>query len=257
LIDLHSHILPGIDDGARSLEEALELAATCAADGIEAIAATPHVRYDFPTTAERMEAGVAELRKELAAVSISVDVLTGAEVELARVWQIPPDELARLTLAGSGRYLLIEFPYRGWPTGLRSTIAFLRELGLVAVLAHPERNPVVQDRPHVLGEAIEAGALVQLTALSIEGRLGVVSRSAAAQLVELGFVHLLGSDAHGPHVRGAGLAAAAEAIGNEALAHYLTCDAPRAVVAGMPLPPRPPARGRTASASGPLRGPWR
>jgi protein-tyrosine phosphatase len=239
VIDLHSHILPGIDDGARSLEEALELARACAADGIEAIAATPHVRYDFPTTADRMEAGVAELRKELGAASIPVEILTGAEIELTRLWQIPSDELMRLTLAGSGRYLLVEFPYRGWPTGLGAAIALLHELGLVTVLAHPERNAIVQDRPQVLGEAVEAGALIQLTAVSVEGRLGVASRRAAAQLLELGFVSLLGSDAHGPHVRGAGLAAAARAVGDGALARYLTREAPEAVVAGEPLPPLP------------------
>ena len=98
VIDLHSHILPGLDDGTRSLEEARDLARQAASDGITAIAATPHVRPDYPTTPEEMEWGVDELRADFEAEGIPVQVLYGAEIDLGLLWQIPREELSRLTI---------------------------------------------------------------------------------------------------------------------------------------------------------------
>jgi protein-tyrosine phosphatase len=238
VIDLHSHILPGIDDGARTVEEARELARVAAAEGVTAIAATPHVRSDYPTRAVRMEFGVAELRRDFAERGIEVEVLHGAEVELGRLWEIPDDELRRLTIAQTGRYLLVEFPYRGWPRGLRASVDALRARGITMLLGHPERNPEVQDRPTRLGEAVAAGALVQVTAASLDGRLGRAPKTAGLRLVELGMAHVLASDAHGAHVRMTGMAAAAREVG-EAVARYLTTDVPGAIVAGEPVPARP------------------
>jgi protein-tyrosine phosphatase len=239
VIDLHCHILPGVDDGVRSTEEARELAARAAEEGVVAIAATPHVRVDFPTTAERMEEGVDALRADFAAQGIRVDVLHGGEIELARLWEIPRPELMRLSLAQTGRYLLLEFPYRGWPLALDSAIRALRRMAVSPLLAHPERNPEVQDRPERLRSLVEAGALIQITAASLDGRLDRASQHSAHRLLELGFVHVLASDAHGPHIREAGLGAAAATLEDAILARYLTTDAPSAIIAGAPLPPIP------------------
>ena len=242
VIDLHSHILPGVDDGARTLLEARELARLAAADGVEAIAATPHVRPDFPTTAEAMEEGVAELRADFEEEGIPVQVLHGGEIDVGLLWAIPPGELARLTIAQTGRYLLLEFPYRSWPLALDSAVSGLVQRGITPLVAHPERNPEVQDRPARVESLVEAGALVQVTAASLDGRLGPSSQATAKRLLELGLVHTLASDAHGPHIREAGLAAAAEAVGDEGLARYLTKEAPAAIVAGEPVPPVPQVR---------------
>jgi protein-tyrosine phosphatase len=242
VIDLHSHILPGVDDGARNIAEARELARLAAADGVEAIAATPHVRADFPTTAEAMEEGVASLRADFEREGIPIQVLHGGEIDVGLLWAIPSAELARLTIAQTGRYLLLEFPYRTWPLALDSAVSGLVQRGITPLVAHPERNPEVQDRPARLEALVEAGALVQVTAASLDGRLGRVPQSTAKRLLELGLVHTLSSDAHGPHIREAGLAAAAEAVGDEALAHYLTKEAPAAIVAGEPVPPVPQVR---------------
>ena len=242
MIDLHSHILPGIDDGVRTLDEACDLAYTAAVDGVKVIAATPHVRADHPTTVEMMEAGVAALRAELLAEEIDLQIVHGGEIDLGLLWAVPRDELRRFTLAQTGRYLLLEFPYRGWPLALNSSVSALVEQGITPLLAHPERNPEVQDRPTRLGELIAAGALAQVTAASLDGRLDRAAESTAKRLLELGLVHVLASDAHGPHIREVGLTAAVHRIGDDGLARYLTVEAPGAIVAGEPVPEFPQVR---------------
>jgi tyrosine-protein phosphatase YwqE len=139
------------------------------ADGVEAIAATPHVRADFPTTPDVMEKGVAQLRADFHREGISLQVLHGGEIDLRLLWAIPPEELARLTIAQTGRYLLLEFPYRSWPLALDSSVSGLVRRGITPLLAHPERNPEVQERPARIEALVEAGALVQVTAASLDG----------------------------------------------------------------------------------------
>jgi protein-tyrosine phosphatase len=236
VIDLHSHILPGLDDGARNPAESLEIARAAVGEGVTAMAATPHVRADFPTTFRQMEWALSALRAELAAAGVALDLLPGAEVALDLLWEIPPADLERLTIAQTGRYLLLEFPYRGFPMVMQTAVGDLARRGITAVIAHPERNPEVQDRPASVIPLVEAGALVQVTAGSVDGRLGASSRIAAEHLLELSLVHLVATDAHGPHIRQGGMRSAVEAIGDERLGRYLTVEAPAAIVAGEPLP---------------------
>ena len=198
MIDLHSHILPGLDDGSRTVEDARALARRAAEDGVTAIAATPHVRSDYPTRAEEMERGVSRLREDFLAEGIDVEVLPGGEIDLGMLASLDDDGLRRFTLAQSGRYLLLEFPYTGWPAGLEETVYGLGLRGLLPILAHPERNREVQSKPERLAEAVRMGALVQLTAASLDGRIGRSSQAAANKLLELGLAHVLASDAHTP-----------------------------------------------------------
>jgi protein-tyrosine phosphatase len=239
VIDLHSHILPGLDDGSRTVEDARALARRAAEDGVTAIAATPHVRSDYPTRAEEMERGVSRLREDFLAEGIDVEVLPGGEIDLGMLASLDDDALRRFTLAQSGRYLLLEFPYTGWPAGLEETVYGLGLRGLLPVLAHPERNREVQSKPGRLAEVVRMGALVQLTAASLDGRIGRSAQAAARKLLELGIAHLLASDAHTPEIREAGLAAAAEALEDDGLARFLTVEAPSAIVAGEPVPDPP------------------
>jgi protein-tyrosine phosphatase len=239
VIDLHSHVLPGLDDGAERIEDSRELARRAAEEGISAIAATPHVRADFPTTPDQMEAGVEAVRKDFDAQGIPVDVLHGGEVALDWLDSLGAEDLRRFTIAQSGRYLLVEFPYRGWPLALEHQLFDLSLAGITAILAHPERNAEVQSRPARLGAAIEQGALVQVTAASLDGRIGRRAKGAAEALVRAQMVHLLASDAHTPQVREVGLTEAAEALNDVALARFLTEDVPAAVVAGEAIPERP------------------
>lgn len=242
MIDLHTHILPGVDDGARDLDESVEIARAALADGTTVLAATPHVRSDYPTRPERMERLVDELRRELLRRGAPVDLRSGGEVALDALEGMADVELGRFGLGGNPSYLLLEFPYYGWPLELENAVFRLQTRGTTAVLAHPERNPQVQAEPERLRSLVEGGALVQITAASLDGRLGRGPRAASQRLLELELVHLLASDAHSPEIRQVGMSAAAKAVGDRVLARWLTEGVPAAIVAATTLPPRPEAR---------------
>lgn len=243
MIDLHSHILPGIDDGAQTKDDSRAIAREAVADGTSAIAATPHVRDDWPTSPDVMEAGVAALRSDFESEGIPLHVLRGGEIALDRLPMLSAEDLARFSVGGAGRYLLLETPYIGWPLGLERAVHELVRSGLTPLLAHPERNGEVQRDITRIERAVAAGALVQVTAASLDGRLGRGARATADRLLDLGLAHVLASDAHTADVREVGLAAAADAVKDRELAHYLTEEAPAAIVASEPVPD-PPARKR-------------
>jgi protein-tyrosine phosphatase len=238
MIDMHSHILPGVDDGARSIEESLMMIADAARDGVTAMAATPHVRTDYPITAHEMEAGVERLQHAAAAASLEVDILPGGEVDVEELRRRDGKELARFGLGGNRRYLLLEFPYRGTQLSLQSDVTRLVASGITPVLAHPERNDEIQKRPADLESLVHAGALVQLTASSITGAFGRVARETALALLGLELAHLAASDAHSPSVGRASLRAAVAAL-DDPIAEWLMRDVPAAIVSDTELPERP------------------
>lgn len=244
MIDLHSHLLPGLDDGPGTLEESLALARTMAADGIRCVAATPHVNERWPTEAEAMERALGEMRSAVAAAGIALEVRGGAEIELGRLPGLSAGERARLGLGGNPRLLLLEFPYIGWPLDLADTVFQLKLDGVTAVIAHPERSAEVAEAPERLEPIVHAGGLVQLTAPTVEGRDGPRLRGVAHALLERGWAHLIASDAHNADARSGSLSAACSALGDAALARWLTEDVPAALLDGHPLPERPsrPAR---------------
>ena len=244
MIDLHTHLLPELDDGAATLADAAEMARALAGEGVTIAAATPHVRADYPTDAATMEAGVAALRDALTAAGVPLDVRTGGELSLDFIGRLDASEIRRFGLAGNPAYVLLEFPYLGWPLQLASQLADLRSDGIVAVLAHPERNGDVQERPDRLETLVEAGALVQVTAGSLAGTLGSKAKRAAFALLERDLVHLVATDVHSPVVRAGGVSPALRALGDEDLGRWLVEGVPAAIVAGTPLPPRPRRRQR-------------
>ena len=238
MIDLHSHILHGIDDGARTLEDSLEIARAAVSDGITVIAGTPHVRDDWPTDPAMMEDRLAELRAELQPAGIPLDVRGGGEIAIEWL-TLPLEELRRFGLGGNPRYLLVETPYYGWPLDVEHRLFNLRALGITPVLAHPERNPEVQQDPERVVSLVRAGTLVQITAASLDGRAGRRAQAMGLQLIEQGLAHVVASDAHAPAIRQGGLDGVAEAVGDAELARWLTLDVPTAIVDGTALPPRP------------------
>jgi protein-tyrosine phosphatase len=244
VIDLHTHILPGLDDGPRTLAESISIARAAVADGIHIVAATPHVRADYSTSASEMEDGVAHLRQALAVEEIALEVRTGGEIALDHIDFLDAEELVRFGLAANPNYLLVEFPYYGWPLSLPSQLADLDRRGITAVVAHPERNVDIHAAPERLRAIVEQGALVQLTSASLDGRLGRNSRTAAFRLLDLGLAHLIASDAHAPGLRSVGMTAAANSVGDAELARWLTEDVPAAIVADAPIPERPRSRRR-------------
>jgi protein-tyrosine phosphatase len=238
MIDLHSHILRGIDDGARTLADSLDIARAAVTDGIVAIAGTPHVRDDWPTEAALMEERVAELRDALEAGGIPLEVVSGGEIAISRLPVLDPAELGRFALGGS-RYLLVETPYYGWPLALPDLLVSLCHQGFVPVLAHPERNAEVAANPQVLVPLVESGVLIQVTAASLDGRIGRRAFDCARLLIREELAHLLASDAHHASVREVGMGEAAARVGHPVLARWLTWDVPAAILADEKIPLRP------------------
>jgi protein-tyrosine phosphatase len=191
-----------------------------------------------------MEQALAELRAAVEAAGIPLDVRGGGEIDLGKLVDLSAEERARLGLGGNPRVLLLEFPYSGWPLGLEDAVFQLALDGVTPVLAHPERNREVQEAPERLQPLVRAGAVVQLTAASVEGRDGTRLRSVARGLLDRGLAHLMASDAHIPTVRSPGLAFACSTLGDEALARWLTADVPSALLESRPLPERPPRPAR-------------
>ena len=170
-----------------------------AAEGVTAIAATPHVRADFPTRASRMEAGVSELRQDFVAREIAVEILPGAEVDLARLWEIGGDELARMTLAQTGRYLLVEFPYRGWPSDLAAAIRYLGNAGSTPYSA--TRSGTRRCRTAWTGSQRPSTRARSSKSPPARWKDGTERRRGRPPgLLQLGLVHVLATDAHGPHI---------------------------------------------------------
>jgi protein-tyrosine phosphatase len=246
MIDLHSHVLPGVDDGAVDLAGSLDILRAAAEDGIVKLAATPHVRDDYPTSAATMEQLVDEVSAAARGEGILVEVLRGGELDIAMIDALDDAELRRFGLGGNPRLLLVEFPYIGWPVDLRERVFHLAMRGYEVVLAHPERNANVQEQPERLRPLVEAGVWVQLTAASIDGRLGRRPEACAHALLDARLAHVIASDAHAPAIRAIGMTSAAEAVGDDALAGWLTNHVPAALLAGSAVPSRPeqPRRSR-------------
>jgi protein-tyrosine phosphatase len=191
VIDLHCHILPGLDDGARDLEDSVEMGRQAGADGIELVCATPHIRHDHAVRTGELAQRVAALNEELERSGLRVRVTTGGEVAETIVDELSPAELARVSLAGAGRWILLEPGPGALSDSLIETAASLGRAGYRSIVAHPERH-LDDAAPERLGRLVQQGALVQVTA----AYLAEAAPGAVLELAERGLVHLLGSDSH-------------------------------------------------------------
>lgn len=248
MIDLHCHILPGIDDGTSTDQEALALAGAAARDGVTTIAATPHLRRDYPLVRPEELAGrVTALQRELDIAGVPVRVACGGEVDTLWASKATEADLALVSYGQRGTDLLLETPYGFLSPIFEPLIADLRDLGYRVLLAHPERNPTFQGDPAHLKRLARDGVLLQVGADSIAlAPRRSPSRRLALMLIEEGLAHVIASDAHGPKLgRGPELWPAVTAAGRSARARaaWMVRDAPAAILAGDPLPP-PPRRSR-------------
>lgn len=194
VIDLHCHILPGVDDGALDLADSLAMARQAVNDGIERVCATPHIRHDHDVRIEQVAGRVAELNAALAEEGLPVEVLAGGEVAETAVEDLSDEELALVAL-GDGEWILLE-PAPG-PLGdtLLARVAHLAERGHRTLIAHPERHLSADMYERIAG-LIANGALVQATAdFFLRERFAAGMR----MLAEAGLVHVLASDAHSSH----------------------------------------------------------
>ncbi len=239
MIDLHCHVLPGIDDGPDSLEGSVELARAAASVGIETLVATPHVAAQYPNDAATIAGLVAQVNERLVAEEIPVTVLPGAEVAIIHLPELDPAELARLTLGG-GPWLLVEPPFSPVAPGLERALHELGDRGHRIVLAHPERCGALQRDHALLHSLSDAGVLMSITAGSLVGRFGGEVRRHALALASEGLIHNVTSDAHSASGRAPGLAAEIEQAGLGELSEWLTVLVPAAVLSGAEIPPAPP-----------------
>jgi len=191
MIDLHCHILPGIDDGAADMHEAMAMARIAVEDGITTMVATPHIRGNHLLPGEEVFSRVEQLQGLLQQQGIALRILAGGEVSSLA----PLDDCAQYGLAGS-RYVLLEFPHHMLPSNAGEMIFTLRHQGLFPVIAHPERNDAVIDDPERLLALRKPGVLTQITAASLTGELGPDARRCALHLLRLGAVDVLASDSH-------------------------------------------------------------
>jgi protein-tyrosine phosphatase len=252
VIDLHCHVLPGIDDGPPTIEESLALARVAVAAGIETLVATPHVSSRFPNDAATIGRLVGDLNARLDAEGIALDVLPGAEIAITKVAELAPAEISRLGLGG-GSWLLMEPPFTIIATGVQEALLGLRSEGHEVVVAHPERCPAFHRDRGIVRLLAEAGVLMSLTAGSLAGRFGSQVRRYALELCAEGLIHNVTSDAHDSVRRAPGLAAELEQAGLAPLADWLTRQVPEAILAGTEIPQRPAGAGARASA----RRSWR
>lgn len=212
-IDLHSHILAGLDDGARDMEESLAMARIAVESGVRVIAATPHTPEErfLENAAATVEAKTRELQYMLRQEGVPLRVFSGMEVfvtedtprYLKRGWQLP--------LAGT-RYVLSEFRFSEDPDFISYMFREIRRAGFVPVAAHPERYYCVQDEPRLVAEWRREGVPIQLDKSSLLGGFGESDKLAAEWLLQNGAADLVASDAHSPHRRTTALAEAAEAV---------------------------------------------
>ena len=243
MIDLHCHILPGIDDGAPDVDASLRMAEVAVEEGIETIVATPHVSLDYTIDAGALARAVGALNLALARRELKLAILSGAEVAIDRVSSLPQGELRGLAIAG-GPYLLLESPYASGATYVDSVIFDVEVAGFRPILAHPERSRTFRDDPKRLERLLESGALCAVSAGSIAGRFGESTHALALRLFRDGLVDLVASDAHDdvhrpPRMRYAFEALDEQLPGIAEQADYYTHEVPKAIVAGRPLPPRP------------------
>lgn len=241
MIDLHCHLLPGIDDGPAEPQASLDLARAQLAAGVDKVLCTPHVAHGYPAnTGEAIIAAVQALRERLAAERIPLRIQAGAEVAIARAIDLDDDELTLLHL-GASDWLLLEPPLSTDVPRLAQLVGGLQARGHKILIAHPERCAAFHQNPKLLAELVTGGAMAQLTAASLTGQFGRTVARLARTMVDEGVVHVIASDAHDARRRAPGLAEPLAEAGLDWLTEWACQAVPHAMLAGEPIPPRPAA----------------
>ena len=237
MIDLHCHILPGVDDGATDVSESIEMARQAVADGIHTVVATPHSLNDvYYNPREKVIDLVRNLREVLETEGLILKICPGSDARicLGMAERVAAEEA--LTINLNGRYILAEFPSQVIPAESRNELFQLKLNNITPIITHPERNLVFQHRLDFLYDLVEMGSLVQITAMSVTGELGEAAMECAHELLKRRLVHVIASDAHSsrhrPPILSHAVEAAAYVIGDEKTARAMVTDWPAAILAG-------------------------
>jgi protein-tyrosine phosphatase len=243
MLDIHYHLVFGVDDGPKNIEASLELAEASIAEGVTHIVATPHASERYPYQLELNRERLAELSHRLAG-RLTLGLGCDFHLSYENVTEIEKDP-KKFTINGTN-YLLVEFADFLNVEMVNNVFFRLMSLGLVPIITHPERNTSLLEAPGPLIEWVHNGCLLQVTAASLTGHFGPRSEKLTRLLLRGNYAHFVASDAHNTKSRAPAMRAAFEALsanfGREA-AERLCIQNPRAVFYGEPMPPQPEAAG--------------
>jgi len=236
MVDLHCHILPGLDDGAKTIEDALAMAEDAIADGISHIVGTPHASSDYKFDYTKVCAASKELNARLAG---RLTVATGCDFHLNHENLMAIRQDPRPYCLNQHDYLLVEFNEFSIPPSMDQTLHELQLWGLRPIITHPERNGILRTHPERLEQWARHGSFVQITAGALTGIFGPGPQQDAWTWLRRGLVHFISSDAHNTGRRPLKLKfacdAVAEQLGEQVARHYFV-DNPMAALDGRPLP---------------------
>lgn len=230
MVDIHNHVLPFVDDGAQSVEVAIEMCQIAHRDGITHLVATPHANFKYNYDRDAYVARLAELQRQVP----EINLLLGCDLHLS--FENFEDAIAnpKRYAIGNTRYVLIELSDFGVPRTILGSLYQMHRAGMVTIVTHPERNLVVRNRFDLLQELANLGSILQITANSLTGFWGEEVRRCAEKMLINGLVRILASDAHDPRRRPPVLSkartSAAKMIGAEA-ANRLVNDHPSRIIA--------------------------
>ena len=213
MIDIHSHILPSVDDGAQNISESIKIVKLALEQGVRGIVATPHVmEYPSASFRQRVQSAFDELQQECLARELAISLYLGAECrispDLADIIRANP----QLTLNGGSRYVLLELPFYDIPIFTKQVIYDLQLMGITPIIAHPERcEPIAKDLS-ILEDFVDGGLFTQIDASSILGRFGGKIARTAKKIMLHGMGHIVASDVHSPQKSSYDLAAARRSV---------------------------------------------
>jgi protein-tyrosine phosphatase len=207
MIDIHIHILPGLDDGAKDWPQTLQMARMAREDGITAMVASPHlyrhrmVEPEGLITKDKIFELVSQLNEKLSAAGTDLKIYPGCDVPLCREALDLLADGALMTIADGNRYLLLEFPFSGIPPAIEDILFNLTSTGITPIITHPERHLIFSETPQKLARLLDLGCLAQLTAQSLTGGFGRHIAKLSSQLVSKGYIQIMATDAHDPERR--------------------------------------------------------